>query len=94
MSSFDPIPTAVSALCKAVLEKPDLEIDVSLSLTQGLGFDSMHLMQFFAGIEALYPSVVLEDWFMAHASGGRDTLASVIEHIIRATAFVTQKEAA
>jgi hypothetical protein len=43
----------------------------------------MKLMQFFAGVEALYPGVALEDWFIEHSTDGRDTLRSAVSHLMR-----------
>jgi acyl carrier protein len=58
-------------------------IDIKMSLTQDLGFDSMKLMEFFAGIEDLYPGIALEEWFIEHSSGGRDTIGSVVYYLAR-----------
>ncbi|NIX77587.1 acyl carrier protein [Microvirga terricola] len=73
--------TQVADLCRTILEKNAVEIEPGMSLTRDLGFDSMQLMQFFAGIETRYPAVILEDWFIAHASGARDTVGSVADYI-------------
>ncbi len=71
-------------LCKWISEGSITSIDPRMSLTRDLGFDSMKLMQFFVGIEEIYPGVVLEEWFMDHSSGGRDTIGSVIQYLARA----------
>jgi acyl carrier protein len=85
MSYF--LETAVAAqivdLCRWISEGSKAEINMSMSLTRDLSFDSMKLMQFFAGIEDLYPGVALEDWFIENSSGGRDTIESVVQHLTR-----------
>jgi hypothetical protein len=43
----------------------------------------MKLVQFFAGVEALYPGVALEHWFIEHSPDGRDTLRSAVSHLMR-----------
>ncbi|SCY80545.1 acyl carrier protein [Microvirga guangxiensis] len=71
----------VADLCKWISEDSITQIDANMSLTRDLGFDSMKLMQFFAGIEELYAGIALEEWFIAHSSGGRDTIGSVVRFV-------------
>ena len=71
----------VADLCKWISEGCITHIDMNMSLTRDLSFDSMKLMQFFAGIEDLYAGIALEDWFIAHSSGGRDTIGSVVRFV-------------
>jgi hypothetical protein len=40
-------------------------------------------MQFFAGVEELYPGVALEDWFIEHSTDGQDTIRSAVSHLTR-----------
>ncbi|WP_162820408.1 hypothetical protein [Microvirga calopogonii] len=56
---------------------------MDMSLTHSLGFDSLKLMQFFAGVEELYPDAALEDWFIEHSADGRDTLRSAVSYLVR-----------
>ncbi|MCG7394121.1 hypothetical protein MHY87_14525 [Microvirga sp. ACRRW] len=71
----------VADLCKWISEGSITHIDMNMSLTRDLSFDSMKLMQFFAGIEDLYAGIALEDWFIAHSSCGRDTVGSVVRFV-------------
>lgn len=73
----------IVGLCRWISDGSLSRIDTSMSLTADLGFDSMKLMQFFAGIEDLYPGVTLEDWFIGNSSGGRDTVESVVRYIAK-----------
>ncbi|MGO4570895.1 acyl carrier protein [Microvirga sp. 2TAF3] len=73
--------TQITDLCRTILEKDSLKIDPGMSLTRDLGFDSMQLMEFFAGIETYYPEVALEEWFLDHSTGGRDTVGSVADYL-------------
>jgi hypothetical protein len=59
----------VLALCRSLNENSETAIALDTSLTHSLIFDSMKLVQFFAGVEALYPGVALEDWFIEHSPG-------------------------
>lgn len=68
-------------LCKWIGEGSISHVGMDMSLSRDLGFDSMKLMQFFAGIEDLYAGIALEDWFIAQSSGGRDTVGSVVRHV-------------
>ncbi|WP_154661040.1 hypothetical protein [Microvirga lotononidis] len=56
---------------------------MDMSLTHTLGFDSLKLMQFFAGVEELYPAAALEDWFIENSADGRDTLRSAVSYLVR-----------
>ncbi|WP_262030931.1 hypothetical protein [Microvirga sp. Mcv34] len=56
---------------------------MDMSLTHSLGFDSLKLMQFFAGVEEMYPDAALEDWFIEHSTDGRDTLRSAVSYLVR-----------
>ncbi|MBF9234636.1 acyl carrier protein [Microvirga alba] len=76
--------TQVTDLCRTILDKGAPNIEPGMSLTRDLGFDSMQLMQFFAGIETHYPAIVLEDWFIAHYAGARDTVGSVADYVASA----------
>jgi acyl carrier protein len=73
----------VVALCETITENSVNAIRMNMSLTHALGFDSLQLMQFFAGVEQRYPGVALEDWFIEHSSDGRDTLDSAVSHLMR-----------
>jgi hypothetical protein len=86
--------SAVTNLCRTILENDGLRIAPEHSLTLDLGFDSMHLMQFFAGIEDLYPSLSLEAWFLEHAGGARDTVGSVVGYMARGMRSAPLMEAA
>lgn len=77
------ITSQVFDLCRWICEGGVAEIELGMSLTRDLGFDSMKLMQFFAGIEESFPGIALEDWFIDHSSGGRDTVGSVVYHLAR-----------
>jgi acyl carrier protein len=78
------ITSQIMELCQWICEGGVGKIEAGMSLTRDLGFDSMKLMQFFAGIEDFYPGIALEEWFIQHSSGGRDTIDSVIFHLARA----------
>jgi acyl carrier protein len=80
-SSEANIARQIADLCVWISEGHSAPIDMDMSLTRDLGFDSMKLMQFFAGIEELYAGIALEDWFIAHSSNGRDTIGSVVRHV-------------
>ncbi|MFC1459656.1 hypothetical protein ACETIH_23745 [Microvirga arabica] len=73
----------IISVCQSIDENktPDLAMDVSLTRT--LAFDSLKLMQFFAGVEQLYPGIALEDWFVEHSADGRDTLDSAAAYLAR-----------
>jgi acyl carrier protein len=73
----------VLALCRSLNENSETAITLDTSLTHSLIFDSMKLVQFFAGVEALYPGVALEDWFIEHSPDGRDTLRSAVSYLMR-----------
>jgi acyl carrier protein len=73
----------VLALCRSIDENDTVTITLDVSLTHGLGYDSLKLMQFFAGIEGLYPGVALEDWFIEHSTNGKDTLRSAVSYLAR-----------
>lgn len=77
------ITAQVAALCKWITEGSVTQVDAQMSLTQDLGFDSMKIMQFFAGIEDFYPGIALEDWFIENSSRGRDTVGSVVHYVGR-----------
>ncbi len=74
-------------LCKWISEGSVPRIELSMSLTRDLRFDSIQLMQFFSGIEELYGSLALEDWFIEYSSGARDTIGSVVSYIAHALPF-------
>jgi acyl carrier protein len=73
----------IVSLCQSLdgNKTPDIAMDVSLKRT--LAFDSLKLMQFFAGIEQLYPGIALEDWFVENSADGRDTLDSAAAYLTR-----------
>ncbi len=71
----------VAALCRWISEGSVTYIEMDMSLTRDLSFDSMKLMQFFAGIEDAYPGIALEDWFIENSSSGRDTIGSVVQYV-------------
>jgi acyl carrier protein len=73
----------VIALCRSIDGNNTTPIAIDVSLTRTLAFDSLKLMQFFAGIEQLYPGIALEDWFIEHSSDGRDTLGSAVAYMTR-----------
>ncbi|WP_243368731.1 hypothetical protein [Microvirga solisilvae] len=78
----------IGDLCMWISEGSINHIEMGMSLTRDLGFDSMKLMQFFAGIEELYNGIGLEDWFIEHSSGGRDTIGSVVRYLTQARILV------
>ncbi|MGF9757296.1 hypothetical protein AAII07_19020 [Microvirga sp. 0TCS3.31] len=73
----------VIALCQSIDRDKTAPIDIDVSLTRTLAFDSLKLMQFFAGIEQLYPGIALEDWFVEHSTDGRDTVESAVAYMTR-----------
>ena len=73
----------IVALCQSLDNNGKTPIGLDTSLTYALGFDSLKLMQFFAGVENLYPGVALEDWFIEHSTDGRDTIRSAVSHLVR-----------
>jgi hypothetical protein len=73
----------IVALCRSLSENSKTSITMDMSLTRSLGFDSMKLMQFFAGVEALHPGIALEEWFIEHSTDGRDTLRSAVSYLMR-----------
>jgi acyl carrier protein len=77
------ITAQVAALCKWISEGSVTQVEMEMSLTRDLAFDSMKIMQFFAGIEDFYPGIALEDWFIENSSGGRDTIGSVVGYVAR-----------
>jgi acyl carrier protein len=77
------ISAQVAALCKWITEGSVTQVDMGMSLTRDLGFDSMKIMQFFAGIEDFYPGIALEDWFIENSASGRDTIGSVVGYVGR-----------
>ncbi|HZH09690.1 MAG TPA: hypothetical protein VEZ24_04920 [Microvirga sp.] len=78
----------VADLCTWISEGSITRVEMRMSLTRDLRFDSMKLMQFFAGIEELYMGIALEDWFIEHSSGGCDTIGSAVRYLTKATALV------
>jgi acyl carrier protein len=80
-SSEANIARQIADLCKWINGGTLPHLEMSMSLTRDLSFDSMKLMQFFAGIEELYSGIVLEDWFIEHSSGGRDTIGSIVRYV-------------
>jgi len=73
----------IIALCRSLSENSKTAIVLDMSLTHSLTFDSKKLMQFFAGVEARYPGVALEDWFIEHSTDGRDTLCNAVSYLMR-----------
>jgi acyl carrier protein len=73
----------VIALCRSIDGNKTPQIAMDVSLTRTLAFDSLKLMEFFAGVEQLYPSIALEDWFVEHSGDGRDTLDSAAAYMTR-----------
>ena len=73
----------VIALCQMIDGNKTTPIAIDVSLTRTLAFDSLKLMQFFAGIEQLYPGIALEDWFVEHSTDGRDTVDSAAAYMTR-----------
>ena len=73
----------VIALCQSIDGNKTPRIAIDVSLTRTLAFDSLKLMQFFAGIEQLYPGIALEEWFVEHSTDGRDTLDSAVAYMTR-----------
>lgn len=68
-------------LCRWINEGCPSRVDLTMSLTRDLRFDSMKIMQFFAGTEELYGGIALEDWFIEHSESGRDTLDNAVRYI-------------
>jgi acyl carrier protein len=73
----------VIALCQSIDGNRTTPIAIDVSLTRTLAFDSLKLVQFFAGIEQLYPGIALEDWFVEHSTDGQDTVGSAVAYITR-----------
>jgi len=73
----------VIALCQLIDGNRTTPIAVDVSLTRTLAFDSLKLVQFFAGIEQLYPGAALEDWFVEHSTEGQDTVGSAVAYMTR-----------
>ncbi len=73
----------IIALCRSIDGHKTADIAIDVSLTRTLAFDSLKLMQFFAGIEQLYPGIALEDWFIEHSTDGGDTLDSAVAYMAR-----------
>jgi len=71
----------IRALVCQILDRQEIGLQPEQSLTADLGFDSMQLMQFFAGIENYYPKVRLEEWFLEQSQEGQDTIASLHDFI-------------
>ena len=78
----------IAHLCTWISEGSITHIGMDMSLTRDLGFDSMKLMQFFAGIEELYNGIALEDWFIEHSSSGRDTIGSAVRYLTQTNALM------
>jgi len=78
----------IANLCEWISEGSVTHVEMSMSLTRDLAFDSMKLMQFFTGTEELYSGIALEDWFIEHSAGGRDTIGSVVHYIAAALTLV------
>jgi acyl carrier protein len=77
------ITKGIIELCQSLIENGNLTIQAEMSLAHDLDFDSVKLMQFFAGVEDLYPGIALEDWFIEHSSSGQDTIRSVVSYLSR-----------
>ncbi|WP_262268661.1 hypothetical protein [Microvirga yunnanensis] len=73
----------IVALCQSLHGQGEAPIILDMSLTRSLSFDSMKLVEFFTGVEALYPGVALEDWFIENCADGRDTLRSAVSYLVR-----------
>ena len=74
---------SIAALCRSLSEDDRSAVALDMSLTHCLGFDSLKLMQFFSGVEELFPDAALEDWFIEHSADGRDTLRSAVSYLMR-----------
>lgn len=73
----------IIALCQSIDGNRTTPIAIDVSLTRTLAFDSLKLVQFFAGVEQLFPGIALEDWFVEHSTDGRDTLGSAVAYMAR-----------
>lgn len=73
----------IRALTAQILDRQEIDLKSEQSLTVDLGFDSMQLMQFFAGIENYYPKVRLEEWFLEQSLEGQDTIGSLQQFIAK-----------
>jgi len=71
----------ITDLCKQVGGGSVTHVEMDMSLTHDLRFDSTKLMQFFSRVEQLYAGLALEDWFVEHCADGRDTIGSVARYI-------------
>lgn len=71
----------IRSLLSQILDRPNAELKFEDSLTIDIGFDSMQLMQFFAGVENYYPKVRLEEWFLEQSLEGQDTIQSLLQFI-------------
>jgi acyl carrier protein len=70
-------------LCRSLFENDNRTILAEMSLAHDLAFDSVKLVQFFAGVETLFPGIALEDWFIEHSSSGQDTIRNVVAYLAR-----------
>ncbi|WP_414470859.1 acyl carrier protein [Microvirga sp. M2] len=68
-------------LCKTVGGSSVTHVDMDMSLTHDLHFDSGQLMQFFSRVEQLYAGLALDRWFIEHCANGRDTVGGVVRYI-------------
>jgi acyl carrier protein len=75
------IETNIREIICSVLDRTSISFELEHSLTIDIGFDSMQLMQFFAGIEKHYPKIALEHWFLEQSQEGQDTIASLLRFI-------------
>jgi acyl carrier protein len=73
----------IVSLCQSIDGNKTSHIAMDVSLTRTLAFDSLKLVQFFIGIEQLFPGIALEDWFVEHSADGRDTLDSAAAYMTR-----------
>ena len=73
----------VIALCQMIDGDKKTPMAINVSLTRTLAFDSLKLMQFFAGVEQLYPGIALKDWFVEHSTDGHDTVDSAVDYMTR-----------
>jgi acyl carrier protein len=77
------ISKGIIELCQSLIESGNRTIRAEMSLAHDLEFDSVRLVQFFAGVENLFPGVALEDWFIEHSSSGQDTILNVVCYLSR-----------
>lgn len=71
----------ITAVCRSIGKGGVAHVDMGMSLSRDLCFDSGQLMQFFSRVEQLYAGLALESWFIEHRVNGHDTIGSMVRYI-------------